>query len=71
MYGESLMLAGIRGCQNGAAAPRSAGSRAVLAEPSEIEAPEGGDSIRLANGFWGCYMRYTATSPGNVWGRRY
>ena len=62
--GESLMLAGARGCQNGAAAHRSASSRSVLAEPSEIEAPEGEDSIRLPNGFSHRYMRHTATSLG-------
>ena len=35
-----------------------------VAEPSEIEAPEGEDSTRLPNGFSRRYMRYTATSPG-------
>ena len=54
---------GASGRRDDGAAPRSAGSRAVLAEPSEIEAPEGEDSTRLPNGFSRRYMRYTATSP--------
>ena len=62
--GESLMLAGSTLLQNGGAAHRSASSRSVLAEPSEIEAPEGEDTIFLPNGFWGRYIGYTATSPG-------
>ena len=37
-----------------------------VAEPSEIEAPEGEDSTRLPNGFSRRYMRYTATSPNTV-----
>ena len=65
---EAIALAkmGAPCCQNGGVAHRSAGSRAVLAEPSEIEAPEGEDSIRLPNGFWSRYIRYGDLAAGGI-----
>ena len=62
--GESLMLAGSTWLPEWCRCSSAASSRSVLAEPSEIEAPEGEDSTRLPNGFSRRYMRYTATSPG-------
>ena len=62
--GESLSLAGSTLLPEWCRCSSLGGSSSVLAEPSEIEAPQGEDSIRLANVFWGRYMRYTATSPG-------
>ena len=62
--GESLSLAGSTLLPEWCRCSSLGGSSSVLAEPSEIEAPEGEDTIRLPNGFWGRYVGYTATSPG-------
>ena len=60
---------GGKGCQDDSVAHRSAGSRALLAEPIKIEALESEGSIRLPNGFCGRCMGYSATSPGRGWVR--